>query len=942
MMLIFIAVGIVAALILGGEDAVLAGAVLGFLLGKVLQLSEQLERLTLRLTQTEQKLNVLSAAPTPVATPESSAVEDQQPIRGVACATAAVECVELRTKPQHIDVTSLVFPDETAKVADPTAETAQSPLSPPQQVQQDLLQPANLANDESDNLTNRAWAWAMQYLREGNPVVKIGMVVLFFGLAFLIRHLADQGWFPIEARLAAIGLTGLGLIGIGWRTRNSNFHSGLILQGGGLAVCYLTLFSAMKFAPILSSGQTFAGMLLITCAGVALAVRQQAQILALFATAGGFMVPVLTSDGSNNFVGLFSFYLLLNLGILTIAWFQSWRLLNWTGFVFTFGISLGWAVLQYSPADYAVIQAFMLGYFLLYLLVSLLFSLRQPPKLTGLVDGSLVFGLPLAAFALQAILMAAYDYGLAWSSAALALIYTATARLLWQRYRTTHQLYLESQIALAVLFATLVIPLALSGHWISVSWALEAAGLLWLGLRQQRVLSRVAAYLLYSLALIGFFLADWPQSGDMPLISGDFIDLLLLALPALVMAVLLEKYGKVSGQKMAILAFSTGWLLWLLALSMEVSAHIALVNQSGILVLALALSSALCWRLGTLGPVLKSAMLWLLPLTALVHLQLNMHTGELATQLQPLTLSKFAGILGFALVQYRWLYLERSTLSNRLRQFHHLGSGWLLAALALWQMVCWRELWLLSDLHYSYGLFALLAAPVLGWLWLSHRPHWPGIDEPQHYVRILPLPLLLMLAIWWAWVALMPVQPEQWYLPLFNAPDLLMLVAVCLFGLYLWLQQKKLTTSALQVLGLLGFGWLNVVLLRGLHWLLDIPYQLASLWQHPQVQMTLSISWTLVALVSMQQASRRQSRGLWLGGGLLLLAVVAKLFTVDLADQGSMARILSFVVVGALMLLIGYIAPIPAKKSQATPETQADETQGTETKTAATPASETH
>ena len=59
------------------------------------------------------------------------------------------------------------------------------------------------------------------------------------------------------------------------------------------------------------------------------------------------------------------------------------------------------------------------------------------------------------------------------------------------------------------------------------------------------------------------------------------------------------------------------------------------------------------------------------------------------------------------------------------------------------------------------------------------------------------------------------------------------------------------------MLALLGFGWLNVVLLRGLHWLLDIPYQLASLWQHPQVQMTLSISWTLVALVSMQQAARR-------------------------------------------------------------------------------------
>nr|WP_276317436.1 DUF2339 domain-containing protein [Rheinheimera riviphila] len=202
----------------------------------------------------------------------------------------------------------------------------------------------------------------------------------------------------------------------------------------------------------------------------------------------------------------------------------------------------------------------------------------------------------------------------------------------------------------------------------------------------------------------------------------------------------------------------------------------------------------------------------------------------------------------------------------------------------MWQMLSWRELRQLSDLQYSYGLFVLLAGPVLGWLWLSRRPHWPGSDEPQHYARTLPQPLLLMLA------------------------------AVGLIGLYLWLPQQKLIPSAWQLLALLSFGWLNVLLLRGLHWLLDIPYQLDFLWKNPQVQMTLSISWTLVALISMQQASRRQSRGLWLGGGLLLLAVVAKLFTVDLADQGSMARILSFVVVGVLMLLIGYIAPIPAKK----------------------------
>ncbi len=80
-------------------------------------------------------------------------------------------------------------------------------------------------------------------------------------------------------------------------------------------------------------------MFLVVIAATLLAIKQNAQVLSLIATAGGFLVPILTSDGGNNFVGLFSFYLLLNLGVLLLAWFKSWRLLNVTGFCFTFVIA---------------------------------------------------------------------------------------------------------------------------------------------------------------------------------------------------------------------------------------------------------------------------------------------------------------------------------------------------------------------------------------------------------------------------------------------------------------------------------------------------------------------------------------------------------------------------------------------------------------------------
>jgi uncharacterized membrane protein len=58
-------------------------------------------------------------------------------------------------------------------------------------------------------------------------------------------------------------------------------------------------------------------------------------------------------------------------------------------------------------------------------------------------------------------------------------------------------------------------------------------------------------------------------------------------------------------------------------------------------------------------------------------------------------------------------------------------------------------------------------------------------------------------------------------------------------------------------------------------------------------------------------AHTRATRGLWLAGAGLLAAVVVKLFFVDLSGQGTIERIVSFVGVGVLILVIGYLAPVP-------------------------------
>jgi uncharacterized membrane protein len=94
------------------------------------------------------------------------------------------------------------------------------------------------------------------------------------------------------------------------------------------------------------------------------------------------------------------------------------------------------------------------------------------------------------------------------------------------------------------------------------------------------------------------------------------------------------------------------------------------------------------------------------------------------------------------------------------------------------------------------------------------------------------------------------------------------------------------------------------------HWL-GVPYELNDMFNSIVVQSALSIVWTLTALVIMVLATRRLQRPLWLAGAALLAMVVGKLFLLDLANSGTVERIVSFLGVGVLLMIIGYAAPVP-------------------------------
>jgi uncharacterized membrane protein len=473
----------------------------------------------------------------PVFTPGAgiTAARDHEPVLTAKTVVTPPIIVSAGVRPASLGAA----PNESAaaaSAAELVAAEASTATSAAAAISGDDAAPADPSPPRGPTFVDRALAGARAWLFGGNTVLRVGLVLLFLGLAFLLRYATEGVEFPVELRYASVAAAAVALIGVGWWLRRRNENYALLMQGGGIAVMYLTVFAAMRLHPLLSSGVALAMLVAVTVFSAMLAVLQNALGLAAAAALGGFAAPILTSTGSGNHVALFSYFALLNAGIFAIAWFKAWRLLNLIGFVGTFGIGAAWGLRSYTPAHFASTEPFLILFFLVYVGIGLLFARRKlreagaaPEDRAALlrwaagkadyVDGTLLFGVPLVGFALQFAVVRHLAFGPAFSALAIGLFYMALARVVAGRSPARALLLVETCLALGVIFGTLAIALGLDARWTSAAWAVEGAGVYWLGLRQGRPIARAFGLLLQAAAAV-MFLADLRLSDADAVLSG--------------------------------------------------------------------------------------------------------------------------------------------------------------------------------------------------------------------------------------------------------------------------------------------------------------------------------------------------------------------------------------------------------------------------------------
>lgn len=805
----------------------------------------------------------------------------------------------------------------------------------------------------------------------GNLVVRVGVLVLLVGVVLLLRLISEYIHIPITVKLGVIALAGLGLAGLGFHLTKKRFTYGITLQGAGLAITYLTVFFAYWVYHVLDDAPSFMLLAVLAIVTTVLAVRQNAFPLAVLALSGGFFAPLLTGTDNGSLSLLFGYYLLLNTAVALMAHYRAWKVLNLVSVLATFGVAYYWGLTEsVSVAAQITEQRWMLVlltalHVLLYLFVAIRYaehiitynantsgarnvnapahSARDKRTLFP-IDTSLLFSVPVLAFGIFAVLLDPVSNGLTITAGILALVYLGVGYVFAKK--SPHYLLIaESMLALGAGFLAIMLALALDADWISGGWSIQALALVWLGERSKRGWAVYFGLALHVFSVLWLWFWDIPHQ----LTAGDGSLMLIWLLTAwlpLISAFLLRHFSASDkdnhwnqraatsqpyGLSLVFLLLATGWSvlatydafeLWWDANELTLMIAAVVAHSFGYWLV----DSKASWRQArrsnrVLLLLFYAFMLTIQPICIIIN-------GAWQSADWLLFIMSALAALGTALLWLKRWYeageqhyadatsLLITTLSVLLYTLilssnaEHIAPAMLLVTL------------LYGIALYSYWQHISAPESARKQTLISRAPAW--LNLPHALVGTGKA--LLPVALFWVVISNHYSDGEVWqlpYLPVLSIIDISMgLVIGCTLLLLMVLKQVRAPRTSLiehyrrtlLILALIAFWWLSSILVRSLHAFIDTPLwddRFPSVWQSEQVQTGLTILWTLIALVATFIANRYRQRLLWFSGIGLLGVVLLKLVLVDLSQTEALLRVVSFIGAGSLILLIGYLAPLP-------------------------------
>jgi uncharacterized membrane protein len=314
----------------------------------------------------------------------------------------------------------------------------------------------------------------------------------------------------------------------------------------------------------------------------------------------------------------------------------------------------------------------------------------------------------------------------------------------------------------------------------------------------------------------------------------------------------------------------------------------------------------------------------LLPMMAVVCLQHLTVAGDLHFFAR---LGSVAWILAFG-AHYRLLFNCEKIWPGKIVPFWHQCALWLLILVLTSESAYLVDRLVSGGPTWAYCAWGVVpGAMVLALLTRGDRLVWPVKRFHDAYFRVGAVLPVAYLFIWAVVANHYHGDPSPLpFVPLLNPVALsqiflLQIVLMWIGSQAAWLHrpERNLDSNVLtMVVWGAGFLLINATVARTIHHWGHVPFTFVGLYRSVLFQAAISILWGVIALVVTFGATKKHSRPAWIAGATILSLVVIKLFFVDLAGTGTVARIVSFIGVGSLMLLMGYLSPLPPSRTGGT------------------------
>lgn len=391
-----------------------------------------------------------------------------------------------------------------------------------------LRQQTETIEGRTKQVLGKIWQWIVvgEEYRNGNVskeyavattwLLRAAVLLIVFGISYFIKYSHDKNLLSPEIRLAVASFFALVLLASGCRLLHGKYRMiGIALSGCGFAGLYLCVYAAVGIYHLVPPLVGLGCMVVLTIAGVLLALRLDTLLLAVFALTGGYLAPILMSSGSHDLVGFFSYLLILTAGSLFIARYRSWTFLNILSFVAVWLLYYVSDPFQgangYTAPTFHYLVGILFGFafFLAFSIQSVIFNLFTSRKIT-LIE-IIMTALNLILFLAPALEETLERYGREYAAGLtflLAIFFLLQITLLRCSGMKDKILMLTLLVFSSGLVA-LTLPLILQRDYWSAAWSIQAIAMLYIACRAQSRGLAVLSYIVFLVAGIRLMAFDF-------------------------------------------------------------------------------------------------------------------------------------------------------------------------------------------------------------------------------------------------------------------------------------------------------------------------------------------------------------------------------------------------------------------------------------------------